>query len=398
MKNFQLNQLTQPSTYANPIPPKGFNKSKAYTLGLCCDLTYQQYAQYPKPLAKTGKLANGVSYKIIGSPFIISEAIGTSSIAGQSGGYRSVPAGFVVQCTSGKSSFNVVAIRGTQTYEEWIKDAEAFPTPCVIGNNGGNGYWYSAIEGYDYAGSVHGGFYNVYSQGKNGAQPVAKKIDDIEPYYAFSRPAGSIAAYVNGALNDSKFNKNLPLYVTGHSLGAALAILCSYDIGINFKGYFKKRNLFMYNLAGPPVAAGISIDGINAGGYGQVKKFISNYKKAAINSFRIVNAADIVPISPPPSITVSSATLTFKHVTPNNVTFCAQTGSIGGNHSCSNTYVAYLKQLANGFSANKVVKKTSKTTIKIKVKPAAKRKVKKNAKSILKSAAKGVRRSVAKKN
>jgi hypothetical protein len=34
----------------------------------------------------------------------------------------------------------------------------------------------------------------------------------------------------------------------------------------------------------------------------------------------------------------------------NVVSFCAQTGDIGMNHGCLNTYVPYLQALAGGFS------------------------------------------------
>jgi len=37
----------------------------------------------------------------------------------------------------------------------------------------------------------------------------------------------------------------------------------------------------------------------------------------------------------------------FAHaIAPNQVSFCAQTGSIVDNHSCDKTYVPYLKLLA----------------------------------------------------
>lgn len=36
-------------------------------------------------------------------------------------------------------------------------------------------------------------------------------------------------------------------------------------------------------------------------------------------------------------------------LTQNVLRFCAQTGDIGCNHSCTNTYVPYLAQLAAGF-------------------------------------------------
>jgi hypothetical protein len=353
---FSFNQLTQPASTVSKTPPSGFDANVAYTLGLCCDLTYTQYAKYPTALPQTGQLPNGVNYKMIGDPIMTSEAIGTSTVVNQSGDYRTFPAGFLMQCTDGRKKYNVLALRGTQTYEEWIKDADAFPTGYLVGDNGGSGYESGWVYGYDSLGSIHGGFYNVYTQGENGKLPVAQKIK--KSHYEFTRPTGSICAGVDAALNDSSFNKTLPLYVTGHSLGAALAVLCALDIGTNYKSYYKKNSLSMYNLAGPAVGAGLSINSIPVPGYDDPATFVSNFRSAVDNSFRIVNAADIVPISPPASLTIGYAAFTFEHAAANEVAFCAQTGSIGGNHSSSDTYVPYLKQLADSFSvATEAIKK-----------------------------------------
>ena len=33
------------------------------------------------------------------------------------------------------------------------------------------------------------------------------------------------------------------------------------------------------------------------------------------------------------------------------ISFCAQTGTVGGNHSCADTYAPYVQALTNNFSA-----------------------------------------------
>jgi hypothetical protein len=43
----------------------------------------------------------------------------------------------------------------------------------------------------------------------------------------------------------------------------------------------------------------------------------------------------------------------FQAVTSNIIRFCAQAGTIGGNHSCADTYLPYLQALAGGFSVAK---------------------------------------------
>ncbi len=75
--------------------------------------------------------------------------------------------------------------------------------------------------------------------------------------------------------------------------------------------------------------------------------FVSNYDKAVPNSYRIVNACDLVPILPPGtkfSFKVGGFTFAggYAHVAANNeIAFLSQTGSIGGNHS-SLLYAGYV--------------------------------------------------------
>ena len=173
MTAFSFNQLTEPTCYANPKAPSGFDPTIAYVLGQCCALSYDQYAKYPNKLDTAGTFEAGEKYQMIGEPFMTSESIGTGSTAGTSGDYRPVPIGFALQCTPASGSpYNVVTLRGTRTYSEWISDAEAFPAPFRVGTNNGDGYDDSVAFTATY-GSVHGGFYNVYTTGENGAKPVA---------------------------------------------------------------------------------------------------------------------------------------------------------------------------------------------------------------------------------
>jgi hypothetical protein len=68
-----------------------------------------------------------------------------------------VPVGFALRgaMTSGGPAMNIIALRGTQTYNEWISDIDAVPTPFHVGNNNGN--YYLNIE-FAPLGLVHGGF------------------------------------------------------------------------------------------------------------------------------------------------------------------------------------------------------------------------------------------------
>ena len=174
-----------------------------------------------------------------------------------------------------------------------------------------------------------------------------KKGDKIE----YSRPAGSVAQQVYDTLTGTgtKFDTSLPLYVTGHSLGAALAVVCAMDIGTNMCSSYQSGNLNMINFAGPLVAAGIEVFDYEVPPFGAVGNFVLAYEKAVNNSWRVVNAADIVPILPPAAINLSAISIDFKHVTGQTVTYCDQTESIGDNHGLTVYYLPYMASLAAGF-------------------------------------------------
>ena len=335
-------QLTEPQQYASPSNlPAGFDAQMALFLGNCCNLTYSQFAAGSTQLtaAQLAGLWQGNSLSQ-SAGFTVSEAIAAGAEIGTTGEYVTFPVGFALTGSiPGRPSMNIIALRGTRTYNEWIDDAEAIPGSWHVGTNNGNSY--PLVPPFQY-GMVHGGFYGLYNQGTNGAQPVSSGLFE----YTYSRPAGSLAAQIYSLLTGGSFNPKLPLYITGHSLGAALATLCAMDAGINMPSSFPSGQLYMYNLASPLVVAGVKAYGVGV----DTSTFVSAYNTAVANSYRVVNAPDIVPILPPGCTDLGTEVeLSFAHVTDNVVTFCAQTGSIGGNHACTDTYVPFLRQLFNGF-------------------------------------------------
>jgi predicted lipase len=127
----------------------------------------------------------------------------------------------------------VIAFRGTETEGEWLEDFDGIALPNQFGK-----------------GMVHQGFRNQYAALRPSVLAALAQI---------VKPQG-------------------PLWITGHSLGAALATLCSSDTAL------AQRNKLGYTWAGPRVgwhdyAAWFNI---------QVPDF-----------FRIVNEWDIVPRVPP---------------------------------------------------------------------------------------------------
>jgi triacylglycerol lipase len=135
----------------------------------------------------------------------------------------------------------IVAIRGTQTIWDWIADLDAAPVP------------YLPVPG---AGQVHMGFQLVYEH-------IRSSIGNL-------------------------LKNNCPgvqaIWVTGHSLGGALAVLGAYDI-------LKNVNLGpvpqLYTFAGPRAGA---------------PNFAGTFNAAIPVCYRIVNFMDVVPQVPLPPL------------------------------------------------------------------------------------------------
>jgi triacylglycerol lipase len=131
----------------------------------------------------------------------------------------------------------------------------------------------------------------------------------------------------------SQIRKNLletpskkPIFVTGHSLGGALATLCAFDLAINH------YNISSITFASPRVGDPL---------------FIEIYNKKVKHSQRFVNVFDIVPLLPPETIysPITDQTWYYKHVLQEE-SFGLQTGTLTGNHSIY-TYIKGVKSLCD---------------------------------------------------
>jgi len=154
-----------------------------------------------------------------------------------------------------------ICFRGTETAKEWEDNGNYNKTKCVF------------LNGKE---EVHKGFQKIYIS--SGVDPSEKS------------PRDTILARLN-SLKTTDYRR---LYVTGHSLGAALAILCVTDIVVNTI----HKNAIMYNFAGP--AAGdqnfASTFKNNIG-----TNFCNGGTNNNLCSFRVVNIRDKVPDLPPSS-------------------------------------------------------------------------------------------------
>lgn len=173
----------------------------------------------------------------------------------------------------------VVAFRGTQSETDWLANANAYQTS------------YAFAPG---RGKVHHGFMDIYESCR---EQILHTL--------------------------LSFSANSNIYITGHSLGAALAVINALDIAANT--FFKP---VMYNFAGPRVGNPI---------------FAFKYNRLVTNSVRIVNQHDLVPQLPPVIILtpLPSKLLYYQHV-KRDYKISFQMNSIKGNHNLDN----YLEALA----------------------------------------------------
>jgi predicted lipase len=156
----------------------------------------------------------------------------------------------------------IVAIRGTKTIWDWIGDIDAVPIPYLPDPS---------------AGLVHMGFQLVYEH-------IRRSVADL------------LKANCQGAQ---------AIWVTGHSLGGALAVLGAYDILKNVRlGPVPQ----LYTFAGPRTAA---------------PDFANNFKTAIPSCNRVVNFMDVVPQVPlPPAYEhVGQETLVHGGFRPLDVTY-----------------------------------------------------------------------------
>lgn len=132
-----------------------------------------------------------------------------------------------------------VSFRGTSDVEDWLADLDAVPDD------------YQPVSGF---GQVHAGFQDVY-------ELVRKSI------------AANLATATAGCNQ---------ILVTGHSLGAALAVLAAPDIFRNMPPNQIEPRLITF--AGPRVG---------------LTDFATAFNAAIESCFRVVNFLDIVPYVPP---------------------------------------------------------------------------------------------------
>ena len=184
--------------------------------------------------------------------------------------------GFVIE-----SKHNlIIAFRGTDSDPDWIVDAEVSQSP----------FPYTSETCL-----VHTGFLSTYESCRS---TILRSL--------------------------ASTSKKKPIYVTGHSLGAALATLCAYDLAKH--GMMTHLCTFASPRVGDPL-------------------FVKEFHTLIKQSQRYVNAFDIVPLLPPESIytPISNQTWHYHHVLQEK-SFAIQTDTLRGNHSIY-TYIKGVSSL-----------------------------------------------------
>ena len=260
------------------FPPAPFQLADAVTCSNLVDTAYAMYAQWiaqHKPARDQGfdwqPPAN--------SPFTFGTPIwGNSKVL-----LRSDWEPFVLVARRAGDLW--VIFRGTESVEDWYKDAQAHQRP----------YDYPNISA---AGKVHIGFDELY-----------RSLRD------------ALLTQIDAATEVDR------LIITGHSLGAAMAMVACPDLLTNaLPG--QPNTTLQYNLAGPRVGD---------------PDFADYNDRGAAPIYRVVNSCDLVPEVPPPVYKdLFQGTEVYQHIgIP--VTYSAQYDSIAGNHSHHDSYNYALK-------------------------------------------------------
>lgn len=209
--------------------------------------------------------------------------VGSFNAASYTGGEE--PFGFVLESERG----TILAFRGTSSESDWITDIIAQQV---------------SFKPAGKSCKTHRGFTDVYLSARDDVYRLLGETD-----------------------------RNKPLFVTGHSLGGALATLASVDVAVNRK----PASLITYTFGSPRVGD---------------PDFVRCYNNAVPISFRVQNEYDVVPHLPPLvySAPRSDKKYYYLHV-KEEAKRSFRNGSVGANHVIG-SYFADLAREAPVFAAS----------------------------------------------
>lgn len=226
---------------------------------------------------------------------------------------REVPFGFIAE--SKETSDIYIVFRGTMNLGEWISNFKILQMPVGIldiinWRHPGSGKT-KLKDLYGFSGEAHLGFYRTYTR------PIQKWLIDR----LFLRKVTSLSSIVESVLTTKcppTSTRKPQIYVTGHSLGGALATLAAQHVTelVNQTKISAKQPI-LYTFASPRV-----FDADVANSY-------------RTETYRIANSEDIVPKIPlllSVGISLYAKSVSdYQHVgVP--IYFTVQKGTIQGNH------------------------------------------------------------------
>ncbi|MBJ7295265.1 MAG: lipase family protein [Dolichospermum sp.] len=233
---------------------EGFDPSVAQELAELLQKAYGQFDQFAadekanKPLEQRSKLQLGGEYQLRSEFY-----------------ENSIPFGFVASKASSNNVF--VVFRGTKTFAEWFKDANI---PLVSYNDGKNS---------------EGGILRVVGEKIQLIQsPV--EIPEVGDFGRVTVGFRQIYTSLrNNMINALKLcDQDAQIFVTGHSLGGALATLAIPDILANTD--FKPEKVILYTFASPRCGD---------------REFAIKFRDKRVRHWRIANTEDFVTMIPFPT-------------------------------------------------------------------------------------------------
>lgn len=199
--------------------------------------------------------------------------------------------GFIAERQEGDQKIIFVVFRGTRELSEWFSNAQ-FKQVNFLETK-------SNPEGIKDFGKISLGFNKMYTEFRPGIlieqswlNKIFSNIDGkvrkiLEKIDKFKIKEQSIYQAINGFFSNSDPDiNNANVYITGHSLGGALATIAALDITRKNK---LNNPINLYTFASPRVGDNIFADKFN--------EFISKDK---IKAFRFANSEDLVPKIPLP--------------------------------------------------------------------------------------------------
>jgi predicted chitinase len=244
--------------------PAPFNPAVATQYGLFVQAAYSMYAADPNNVMPGPSADFPADYELSAwiqmRDFIVSSTGPTFY-------------GFIAQSKNEPTKF-ILAIRGTQTPEEWWDDLTSIvKTP--FGQN---------------CGSVAYGFNRIYEtleiiERPSSAAGAAVVPRSLKPVGSFAQQATSLLTRLSSAAASARtagaaIPATASVTVVGHSLGSALATLYAMENATNGKIH----NPLLCTFASPRVGDAA---------------FVAAFSTLPLTSWRIVNAPDIVPKLPP---------------------------------------------------------------------------------------------------